>query len=284
MTGIKKADGAILVKPKIQEIYGLGFNHGVLTCFINYKLTYINPKGEVIWQESEMGNRFQSLTDLNIDFINETNYRVFSANDSRKRIYRSFVSGCISETHRSFNSKSNSLNLEVHTEIKDTFTVDTFRLAKNGSAVYVTNTTNDSLEFYSQGTYLNMLVQALNQRGEWKNIEQLPTGNCIDNSRILTLAPNHFWKFATPKYEGDFKTKLRIAIKYIDPTDTTDDLRGIDKDMNGDTIKILSIFSIDKKRNEITIYSNEYEGSVNPSQFWRNRNNHDDGIMDASDE
>ncbi|MBL7973292.1 MAG: hypothetical protein JNJ85_00170 [Candidatus Kapabacteria bacterium] len=104
-----------------------------------------------------------------------------------------------------------------------------------------------------------MKVQALNSKGEWKDIEYLPSSWCGNSYHTLTLNSKHYWTFLTPVYEGEFKTKLRIELKYIDPTDKSEKRRD---------------------KNEITVYSNEYEGSINPGQFWNKREYYPSGLMD----
>ena len=115
------------------------------------------------------------------------------------------------------------------------------------------------IDFNAQDSRLHMKVQALNSKGEWKDIEYLPRSWCGNSYHTLTLEPNNFWTFLTPIYEGDFKTKLRIELKHIDSEDKSEK---------------------SWKKKEITIYSNEYEGSINPGQFWRKQDYYPGGIMD----
>ncbi|OQP39265.1 hypothetical protein A4D02_18250 [Niastella koreensis] len=104
-----------------------------------------------------------------------------------------------------------------------------------------------------------MTVQAKNPQGEWKDIEYLPRSFCGNSYHILTLEPNWYWKFLTPVYEGDFKTTLRIELTYIDPKDKAEYFR---------------------QRKQLTLYSNEYKGSINPGQFWRKEGYSPGNIMD----
>ncbi|HET6224969.1 MAG TPA: hypothetical protein VFF27_01730, partial [Bacteroidia bacterium] len=94
---------------------------------------------------------------------------------------------------------------------------------------------------------LNMVVQAMNTAGEWKDIEYLPSNGA--NYHMLTLKSNEYWSFATPKYEGGIKTKLRVKLTYFDPSEDPQKSRW--------------------DRKQLVIYSNEYTGSINPGQFWR---------------
>jgi hypothetical protein len=87
----------------------------------------------------------------------------------------------------------------------------------------------------------------------------LPGSYCGNSYHTLTLEPNYYWKFVTPVYDGDVKTKLRIQLTYIDPADKS---------------------PYSRNRKEITLYSNEYDGSINPAQFWREQGYSAQGIMD----
>ena len=146
------------------------------------------------------------------------------------------------------------LSVAVHPEIKDTVFGD-----YNGIAVFIANTTKNKINFSAQDSRLYMKVQAKNSKGNWVDIEYLPSSFCGNSYHTLTLEPKYYWKFLTPVYEGDFKTKLRIELKYFDPEDKSDN---------------------HWERKEITIYSNEYDGYVNPGQFWRKRDYFPGGIMD----
>lgn len=280
LIGIKKIDGTIIVSPIIQDIIGSGFNHGVLKCFVKNKLTYINTKGEILWRDSDGENKYQPLSDLNVGYMYEANFRIYSLPDIRGHIGGGFESNNSSkEISSSFNSRPNCINVEVRTEIRDTL-----NQALNGFRVYVTNTTNDIAIFQVIDSRLNMIVQAISPSGEWKDIEQLTNTSCIINNRNVILEPNHFWTFTTPKYEGDFKTKLRLKLRYDDPSDTTQKGMRTRRSNSNNSSKDSTLYLYDSKQKEISIYSNEYEGSVNPGQFWRKGNNYDDGIMDVSDE
>lgn len=79
MFGIAKEDGSILTKPFIQDIDQSGFHSGLLKCVVNGKLTYINKKGSIIWQE-KVANEI-TLRKLNIDFMNRAYFYAHSATE-----------------------------------------------------------------------------------------------------------------------------------------------------------------------------------------------------------
>ena len=64
-----------------------------------------------------------------------------------------------------------------------------------------------------------MKVQALDKKGIGKDLEYLPNSLCGNSYYSTELDPNHYWKFVTTVYDGDFKTKFRIMLSYIDPNE-----------------------------------------------------------------
>ena len=78
MYGIAKEDGSIITKPFLQDIDQSGFHSGLLKCVVNGKLTYVNKKGNIIWQE-KIANEI-TLRKLNIDFMNRAYFYAYTTN------------------------------------------------------------------------------------------------------------------------------------------------------------------------------------------------------------
>lgn len=251
--GVAKKDGSILLKPIMQEFNRKGFQNGLLTCMVNGKLTYINEEGKIIWQATD--NKIKKLINLNIDFMNRGYFYAYSQPNKKTHSEGWAVSR---NTPQKISKKdmllNNTLSVIVHPEIIDTIFND-----YNGIKVIISNTLKNKINFNAQDSRLYMKVQALNSKGEWKDIEYLPSSWCGNSYHTLTLKSKYFWTFLTPVYEGDFKTKLRIKLKYIDPKDKSEK---------------------QWEKKEITIYSNEYDGSINPGQYWRKQEYFPGGIMD----
>jgi WG containing repeat len=240
------------VSPTYHDIDMNGFNNDLIYAMKDGITYYINSKGEVIWQGTE--SKTTAIANLNIDYMNRGYFYAYSK-PSKKDL------GGFGGSHnfpqkilKSDNLPPKILSVVVHPELKDTIYGD-----KNAIAVYIGNTTGSKIDFSAQDSRLYMKVQALNSKDEWKDIEYLPSSWCGNSYHTLTLESKHFWTFLTPIYEGEFKTKLRIELKYIDPKDKSEK-------------------RWDKK--EITVYSNEYEGSINPGQFWNKREYYPSGLMD----
>ena len=109
---------------------------------------------------------------------------------------------------------------------------------------------------------LEMVMQALDRQGNWRDIERVPYGSCGNEFYNVSLDANKFWVLTAPVYKGEFKTKLRISLKYLpngkEDGEFIDSYRDSDKE---------------------TIYSNTFDGSINPAQFWRDKSNHDADLM-----
>ena len=224
----------------------------MLTCFIDNKLTYLNKKGKIVWQDNEI--KAKEFKELNVDFMTRGYFRAFSERN-KKDIGGFGISG----NYPKKISKSDLFNKNSVSVLVDDKLIDTIGGVYKGITVYLANTTSKKIDFNAQDSRIHMKVQALNAQGVWNDIEYLPSSWCGNSYHTLTLKPKYFWKFVSPKYAGDIKTKLRIELRYINP-------------------KSKGKYSYEKE--EITIYSNEYEGFVNPAQFWRKLEYFPQGIMD----
>lgn len=241
MYGIAKEDGSIITKPFLQDIDQSGFHSGLLKCVVNGKLTYINKKGNIIWQE-KITNEI-ALRKLNIDFMNRAYFYAYTTNTQKggSGIAKSGTNSQLISKNDPFPSQKFSLIVfpEKPATVFERHT---------GIRVVVANASNQNIEFDAQDNRLNMVVQAMNASGEWKDIEYLPVSHG-NNYHVLTLKQNEYWSFATPKYEGATKTKLRVKLTYFDPFE--------------DSLKNRW------DRKQLVIFSNEYDGTINPGQFWR---------------
>lgn len=246
--GVANLDGKSIIEPKIDEFDMRGFVNGVLKTSINDKLVYFNEKGKVIWEESITNDT--GLKDLDIDYMNRGYFRAYSKrNKDDIGGFASSRNTPVEITNESF--PSNKLSLIVHTQSNDTI----FQ-RYNAHRVTLSNLTEKEIKFPAQDSRLYMKVQAKDEDGNWKDIEYLPNSWCGNSYHSLTLEKNYYWNFETPKYTGGFKTKLRIELAYE------------------------NLESKDKENNEIIVYSNEYDGSINPGQFWNKLEYFPSRIMD----
>ena len=116
-----------------------------------------------------------------------------------------------------------------------------------GMRVVLVNQTPDLLTFRASDSHLPIIQEAQDADGAWKPVEYLPSSWCGNSYHRVFLKPAHFWAFAAPRYKGTLKTKLRFSMKLGDGSQ---------------------------------LYSNVFEGSVNPKQFTEKRGHQATNIMD----
>lgn len=106
-----------------------------------------------------------------------------------------------------------------------------------GMRVVLVNRTAAVVKFPACDYALIMVMQARDAAGGWLSIEHRPTSDCPASYYISpSIEPEHFWEFAAPRYQGPLKTKLRFAVRLDDKS---------------------------------ILYSNEFDGSIDPKQFPR---------------
>jgi hypothetical protein len=250
--GIAKTDGRIVLKPVMDEFDRNGFQNGMIKCTINKKLTYINKSGIIVWQEKE--NKSKQLANLNTDCMTRGHFYAYSKPNEEDPGGFGGSNNFPVKISNTDKFPANTLSIVVRPNLKDTIYG-----GYNGITVFIANTSKRKLDFNASDSRLYMTVQAKNARGEWKDIEYLPSSFCGNSYHTLTLEPMYYWKFLTPVYEGDLKTTLRIQLTYIDPEDRSEHNR---------------------EKKQLTLYSNEYEGRINPGQCWREPGYTPMGIMD----
>jgi len=105
---------------------------------------------------------------------------------------------------------------------------------KPGMRLVLVNQTSNLVAFAAIDSRLNIIQEAQDESGSWRALESLPSSWCGNSYHRVCLAPNYFWEFAAPRYQGPFKTKLRFRMTLADGSQ---------------------------------IYSNVFDGSVSPEQF-----------------
>jgi hypothetical protein len=81
-----------------------------------------------------------------------------------------------------------------------------------GVTFYLVNKTDKEKRFIASAYRLNMFAQALNQQGQWQDIELMSTSiGCALSGHALFLKPNMCWQFTAPRYTGSFHTKARLV-------------------------------------------------------------------------
>lgn len=246
--GLANINGTILTQPIIQEFDENGFVDGILKTIVNNRLTYIDTNGNIVWQERKTTKTEPDI--LDIDYMNRGYFYAYSK--SAKGDLGGFgSSGNFQKEIKEEDFPKGKLSIVVTNDLSN----ETYK----SYSVFISNLSNSNIEFSAQDSRLYMKVQAKDTNGKWKDIEYLPSSWCGNSYHTLTLEKNNYWKFQSPAYDGEYKTKLRIELKYIDPSSKVENRR---------------------KRKEITVYSNQYNGGVNPGQFWNKNEYYPQGIMD----
>ncbi len=242
--GIKDLQGKTIVEPIMKSFDRNGFKDGLLKSVIDKRTAYVNRRGEVVWKSSTYAH--YKYFQRNIDYIKTTDYNVYKNKNLRKENSKKIYSKEI-ENNNKFPEDSLSVVIEKISLI-DKIKNKNYRNARS-YFVHVANRLDTPIQFGGFSGRIKMKAQAKDKNGIWRDIEKEQTGGFCGNSIFREyLNPNQYWTFMTPEYQGDFKTTLRIALKYVNPAATD---------------------NVFKKWDTITIYSNEYPGSVNPAQFWR---------------
>lgn len=249
--GIARMDGTILVMPLMNNYSREGFKNGLLHCIVDGKVSYMNQRGEIVWQNSS--EQTSELKNLNIDYMNRGYFYANSKEENQEHKGNANSDNVPRKNNKSKIFPTNQLSVVVAKKEHDVM-YEQF----NAMPVYVANTTSETYTFSAQDSRLYMNVQAKDRNGEWRDIEYLPSSWCGNSYHAISLESGEYWSFLTPVYEGDFKTKLRIKLVYHA------------KDSDSDSGK--EKFAI--------VYSNEYSGSINPGQFWRKEGYRPMGIMD----
>jgi hypothetical protein len=128
-----------------------------------------------------------------------------------------------------------------------------FRERHRGLRLRLVNATDTVAHFEASDGRLYIVQEAVDTDGEWRFIEYLPSSWCGNSYHTLALESGQAWAFAAPRYSGTHPTRLRFRL--------------IVRDRSG----------------ERSIYSNEFDGSVNPGQFTELEEFSPGGVMDPYD-
>ena len=120
-----------------------------------------------------------------------------------------------------------------------------------GLTVLLVNMTNQMVDFPAQDSRLYITQEALDTDGKWKPVEYLPSSWCGNSYHRVFLGPRQYWSFAAARFTGRIKTRFRFRLDHQT-----------------------------SNKEKLTIYSNEFEGSLNKGQFTNQRPYKPSGIMD----
>jgi HEAT repeat protein len=109
-----------------------------------------------------------------------------------------------------------------------------------GIALRVINRSDKVAAFAAFDSMMYIIQEAQDEKGRWREIELAPDIHafCGNSFHRVLLAPGQYWQFPARQYEGTFKTKIRFR---LDPTRQPGE--------------------------EPPVYSNEFDGRINPNQL-----------------
>jgi len=106
---------------------------------------------------------------------------------------------------------------------------------QRGLALRLVNRTGKRVGFAACDSCLNIVREALDADGKWREIESPPDAICGNSFHKVFLGLGQFWEFPARLYIGSMKTLLR--------------------------------FRLDPGEGRAFIYSNEFGGEIAPAQF-----------------
>jgi hypothetical protein len=128
---------------------------------------------------------------------------------------------------------------------------------RKGFALRLVNRTDKPVALRACDSCLYLVQEALDSDGNWRAIETLPQEICGNSFHRVFLDKDQYWEFPAPRYSGLFKTRMRFRL----------DL-GKEKVWLEDERSECGRKSVWLPRpGGQVIYSNEFEGSINTSQF-----------------
>ncbi len=104
-----------------------------------------------------------------------------------------------------------------------------------GFALRVVNRSDAIVAFDACDSELHLVCEAQDTNGVWRDIETAPQTTCGNSYHRVFLPEGQYWEFPARLYSGSLKTRLR--------------------------------FRLDPGREQRAIYTNEFDGQINPVQF-----------------
>jgi hypothetical protein len=229
--GIANLNNQVIIEPILDgPSYG-GFENGLFKALVNNLEVYFNRQGKIIWQENE-----QDTWPLNTDCIGHSDYMV---DESPEKPYPANEASwqCRNPQYKKITTADHFAQNELICKIDTTQTAIINRHF-NAFKLIVGNSTKDTINLLSiMG--LAILLEAQDEDGTWKSIEELTFPTHTNGYHITKMAPGTYWPLKIPRFEGHFPTKIRVAVWYLDKNNTKQ-----------------------------TIYSNAINGIINKTQFW----------------
>lgn len=201
------------------------------------RMGYIKQNGTYVWREKKLEE--QEFGALNSNVMHQ---RFFRATSPQHVKYDgdggwSSSNNGYKKIKKSNHLPKNQFNIKIDQN-------DTIKYQEHfdGLKMYVFNSSHDTIFFNAQDSRLALLLQAKDKSGKWRDIDYLVQSTCGNSYHTLYLPQKRYWQFEVPVFEGEFETKIRAKLYYFNNSD--------------------------EKKQEQIIYSHEFDGGINPGQFW----------------
>jgi len=245
--GIADLSGRRVVAPIMSSYDKEGYQGALLRAIVNDRLTYLDRRGNIVWQEQKK----DELLPLNVDLM----IRGHCYAHSVQPFYTGHGGG-YAVYPRPLDSgqfKSGALTAMIDTSNRDTLCANVA-----GCRLTIANTTADTIIFNAQDNRLYIKLQARDETGKWRDIEYLPNSWCGNSYHALALPPRNGWTFVIPRFEGGTQTRIRAQLELTPAL--------------GRKRK--------KREKPVYVYSNEIAAGINPGQFYFETGHTPQGIMD----
>ncbi len=132
----------------------------------------------------------------------------------RREIDTSFTMDFIDEGEIWNSDTLKTDGFELFFDYKSTVSrIDYDRKGKYFYPVYVVNQTPTTKMFIGKDRYVFAIQEALDTNRRWRPIEGRGFDFCGNGYWGLKIHPKEFLTFLMPKYEGNYKTKIRVRVK-----------------------------------------------------------------------
>lgn len=225
--GIANMNNQVIIQPVMDDSNYGEFENGLIKALVYNRDVYFNRQGQIVWQEND-----QDTWPLNTEWMGHSDYQVDdspqdpnSSNDSYSIQYKKITAADHFPQNELICKIDTTQTAIIHQHI-------------NACRLIVGNSTNDTINLLNING-LAILLQAQDEDGVWKSIEELTFPTHTNGYLYTKMAPGTYWPLKIPRFAGNFPTKIRAAVWYLDKND--------------------------KKQ---AIYSNAVNASINKTQFW----------------
>lgn len=205
----------------------------------------LDSKGQVVWKSDSIIRRQSPIAGYD--------YMPVVVRTGDQAVALPLTSGQLPKHLRGLNLDSLNLRTDpIHVYAFDDTSSSTID-------VCVVNQGDTACRMDAQDRRLYLVMEARRDESEeWRPIELLPNSWCGNSYHAVDLPARSYWRFSVERYKGDtpVECRMRLTIRTESDSDTAD----------GGRPRI--------------IYSNSFQMSINPAQFWRKETYTPTDVMD----